>query len=53
MKKQCGKKIKVVNIGLQSFAESLQRQGVEVAHINWRPRIKHDKEMEDLLDSLI
>ena len=53
MEKKCRTKIKVVNIGLQSFAVSLQSQGVKVAQINWRPPVKHDKGMEDLLDSLL
>lgn len=53
MEKKCCTKIKVVNIGLQTFAESLQKQGVKVAQINWRPPIKLDKDMEDLLNSLI
>ncbi len=47
------KKLKVVNLGLQTFAESLRRQGVKVAQINWRPPVKLDKEMKDLLDSLL
>ena len=53
MKEKCCKKLKVLNIGLQSFAESLRKQGVKVAQVNWRPPVKHDKEMEDLLDSLL
>lgn len=53
MEKKCCPKLKVVNLGLQSFAVSLQQQGVNVAQINWRPPVKHDQAMEDLLDSLL
>jgi len=55
MEKKCCKckKLKVVNVGLQTFAESLRRQGVKVAQVNWRPPVKLDKKMEDLLDSLL
>jgi len=56
MNKKCpagNKKLKVVNIGLQSFADSLRRQGVKVTQVAWRPPVKHDKDMTDLLDSLM
>ncbi len=57
MEKKCCKdkckKLKVVNIGLQTFAESLRKQGVKVAQVNWRPPVKLDKEMTDLLDDLL
>jgi hypothetical protein len=29
--------LSVINIGLESFAESLQDQNVEVVHVDWRP----------------
>ena len=48
-----GSKLKVVNLGLQTFAESLRKQGVKVAQVNWRPPRKLDKEMENLLDDLL
>ncbi|MBO5255399.1 MAG: hypothetical protein J6B07_06200 [Opitutales bacterium] len=58
MEKNCccktkGKKLKVVNIGLQTFAESLRKQGVKVAQVNWRPPRKLDAEMATLLDDLL
>lgn len=52
-KNQKGSKLKVVNLGLQTFAESLRKQGVKVAQVNWRPPRKLDKEMESLLDDLL
>ena len=47
------KKLKVVNIGLQTFAESLRVQGVTVAQVNWRPPRKLDSEMKNILDDLL
>ncbi len=47
------KKLKVVNIGLQTFAESLRAQGVTVAQVNWRPPRKLDSEMKNILDDLL
>lgn len=32
-----GKGLKVVNIGLESFAESIRRAGGESVHVDWRP----------------
>ena len=32
-----GQPLKAVNVGLESFAESLQTQAVEVVHVDWRP----------------
>ncbi len=29
--------LKVINIGLQSFAKDLENQGVAVIHLDWRP----------------
>lgn len=29
--------LRVINIGLEGFAEDLQREGVEVLHVDWRP----------------
>ncbi len=51
-RKKC-KKLKVVNLGLQTFAESLRKQGVKVAQVNWRPPRKLDKEMQNILDDLL
>ncbi len=54
-KKRCCKvrRLKVVNIGLQGFAESLRKQGVKVAQVNWRPPRKLDSEIKNLLDELL
>jgi len=32
-----GKPLRVVNVGLRSFAASLEEQGVPVVHVDWRP----------------
>ena len=36
--------LKVVNIGLQSFTESLDAAGVESVHVDWRPPIEVSEE---------
>ncbi len=35
-----GQPLKAVNIGLESFAESLQAQGAAVQHVDWRPPLE-------------
>lgn len=45
-------KLKVINIGLSSFAEDLRKQGVEVVHVDWQPPAGGDAEMLKLLRKL-
>jgi hypothetical protein len=32
-----GDPLRVINIGLESFAEDLRAEGVAVVHLDWRP----------------
>ena len=43
----------VINLGLPQFAENLEKQNVEVIHVDWKPPAGGDKEMIDLLDELL
>jgi hypothetical protein len=45
-------RIKVVNIGLELFAETLREQGVDVIHVDWRPPAGGDRKMTELLNKL-
>ena len=47
-----GKKLKVINIGIETFAEDLKKQGVEVVSVDWRPPAGGDIEILKLLDKL-
>ena len=44
--------LKVVNIGISTFADDLLAQGVEVVHVDWRPPAGGDAEMLKLLEKL-
>ncbi|MEK6672908.1 MAG: fdrA domain protein [Nitrospirota bacterium] len=44
--------MKVINIGIDSFIESLKEQGVEVIHVDWRPPAGGDSRLIDILDKL-
>jgi FdrA protein len=44
--------LRVVNVGLPIFAESLRAQGVEVIDVDWRPPAGGDRAMLDLLERL-
>ncbi len=46
------KKLKVINIGLESFARNMQNEGVEVVQLEWTPPAGGDEEMASLLDML-
>jgi hypothetical protein len=44
--------LKVVNIGVQSFADDLESQGVKVVKVDWKPPAGGDEEMLRLLEEL-
>lgn len=47
-----GRRLKVVNLGIETFAETLRAQGVEVIHVDWRPPAAGDEEILGLLEEL-
>ena len=44
--------LKVVNIGISTFADDLQSQNVEVVNVNWKPPAGGDEEMIKLLEKV-
>ena len=44
--------LRVINIGLEGFAEDLVAAGVTVVHLDWRPPAGGDPKMTALLASL-
>lgn len=44
--------LKVINIGVETFADDLERQGVEVVKVDWSPPAGGDVEILKLLDKL-
>jgi|TARA_B110000014_G_C20110938_1_gene585204 FdrA protein len=47
-----GKKIVVINIGLELFADTLKDQDIDVINVDWRPPAGGDKKMAELLNKL-
>jgi FdrA protein len=47
-----GKPLKVVNIGISTFADDLRTQGVEVVHVDWKPPAGGDVDMLKILERL-
>jgi hypothetical protein len=45
-------KLKVVNIGIPTFADDLRSQDVEVIHVDWKPPAGGDIEMLRVLEKL-
>ena len=45
-------KLRVINVGLDGFAETLQDLGVPVAMVDWRPPAGGDHELIKIVDSL-
>jgi hypothetical protein len=44
--------LKVINIGLTSFAEDLEKEGVKVLKTDWRPPAGGDRKLISLLERL-
>ena len=44
---------RVVNVGLELFAQALKQQNSKVAHVAWRPPADGDQKMMKLLDKLL
>jgi FdrA protein len=42
-----------INLGLQDFADNLEKQDVDVIHVDWRPPAGGDQELIQLLDRLL
>ena len=42
-----------INIGVYDFAEALQTQKIQVAHVHWAPPAGGDPELIDLLDQML
>lgn len=47
------KELKVVNVGLLSFKESLEQTGFKVIHVDWKPPAGGDEETLDALKKLM
>ncbi|HKZ55200.1 MAG TPA: hypothetical protein VJ123_06950 [Anaerolineales bacterium] len=43
----------VISVGVRTFAESLEHQGVEVIQVDWIPPAAGDQAMIDLLEDLL
>lgn len=46
------KELKVINIGIEMFADDLERQDVDVVHVDWQPPAGGDLDMLKLLEKL-
>lgn len=44
--------LKVVNVGLEVFYQSLRGQGVNVVHVEWQPPAGGDPRLAGILDRL-
>jgi len=45
--------LRVINIGIELFARSLNSQGVKVIQVYWKPPAEGDKELLKILDELL
>ncbi|MBI4917385.1 MAG: acyl-CoA synthetase FdrA [Acidobacteria bacterium] len=45
--------LRVLNLGLESFAQALHERGVPVVHVDWRPPAAGDAALAERLDDLV
>lgn len=45
-------KVVVINVGIRAFGDAVEKQGVEVLQVDWRPPAGGDREMQDILAKL-
>ena len=45
--------LKVINIGIKEFMNSLKKQGVKVVHVDWKPPAGGDKDILKILEDLL
>jgi hypothetical protein len=43
----------VITVGVRTFAESLERQGIDVTQVDWEPPAAGDQQMIDLLEDIL
>jgi hypothetical protein len=48
-----GKPLKVINVGLEWFQESVSSQGIETVQVDWQPPASGDERLARLLDKLL
>lgn len=46
------RELKVINMGLESFAQNLKNKKVAVTHVRWQPPAKGNEKLLSLLDKL-
>jgi len=52
MKELFEKELKVINMGLEGFAETLKERETPVMHVRWQPPAMGDADLLSLLDKL-
>ncbi len=46
------KELKVLNVGLESFKEALEKQNVSVVQVNWKPEAGGNVKLLAIIDKL-
>lgn len=45
-------RVKVINMGITSFAQALSKQGVTLIHVDWKPPAGGDARLMELLKKM-
>ncbi len=44
--------LKIINIGVEMFADDLKKQNIQVVHVNWKPPAEGDLDILKILEKL-
>lgn len=44
--------LKILNLGLESFADSIKKQDVEVVQVQWKPEAQGNLRLLEIIDKL-
>lgn len=47
------KELRVINIGSSHFFEELKRQGIKAVHVNWRPQVELEEDIQRILGEVL
>lgn len=44
--------LKIINLGLESFKDSVKKQDVSVDHVNWKPEANGNLRLLEIIDKI-
>lgn len=52
-KKIINTNLKIINVGILNFYQSLIKQNADAVHVNWKPPLKKDEQIDSILSKIL